>query len=213
RRASAGTSRLRPCREPSPAPRRRSDRCAPRRPPAPRAALPSRRSDARMRAPSLATEIESMERLLARRLLAATAGACVALAAPATASAQDALVTTDWVATHAADPKVRIVEVSVDPGLYEKGHVAGAVGLKWHSELCDPVARDILSAAQFEKLCAKSGIANDTTVVLYGDNNNWFAAWAVWTFTIYGHANVKIMNGGRTKWELEKRPWETTVPT
>jgi thiosulfate/3-mercaptopyruvate sulfurtransferase len=129
------------------------------------------------------------------------------------ARAPNVLVTTEWVAQHAADPKVRVVEVSVDPGLYEKGHVQGAVGFKWHSELCDPVARDIVSPSQFEKLCSRSGIGNDTTVVLYGDNNNWFAAWAVWTFTMYGHKDVKVMDGGRTKWELEKRPWDTTVPT
>ncbi|MCI0340806.1 MAG: sulfurtransferase [Planctomycetales bacterium] len=127
--------------------------------------------------------------------------------------AGEAVVTTDWVAQNTANPKVRVVEVSVDPGVYEKGHVPGAVGLKWHSELCDPVRRDIVTKEQFEKLCGKAGIANDTTVVLYGDNNNWFAAWAAWEFTMYGHKDVKIMNGGRVKWELEKRPWETTVPS
>jgi thiosulfate/3-mercaptopyruvate sulfurtransferase len=126
--------------------------------------------------------------------------------------AQDALVSTQWVADHLKDPKVRLVEVSVDPGVYEKGHVQGAIGLKWHSELCDPVRRDMLSAEQFEKLCSKSGIANDSTVVLYGDNSNWFAAWAAWTFHVYGHTNVKLMDGGRAKWEAEKRPWDTTVP-
>src|SRR5688572_179767 len=138
------------------------------------------------------------------------AALAAALAHPA--RAQEALVSTDWVSQHLADPKVRIVEVSVDPGVYEKGHVQGAVGLKWHSELCDPVRRDILSAEQFEKLCSRSGIANDATVVLYGDNSNWFAAWAAWTFHVYGHTNVKLMDGGRAKWEAEKRPWDTTVP-
>jgi thiosulfate/3-mercaptopyruvate sulfurtransferase len=126
--------------------------------------------------------------------------------------AQDALVSTQWVADHLKDAKVRVLEVSVDPGVYEKGHVQGAVGLRWHSELCDPVRRDILSAVQFEKLCAQSGIANDSTVVLYGDNSNWFAAWAAWTFHLYGHTNVKLMDGGRAKWEAEKRPWDTSVP-
>ena len=126
--------------------------------------------------------------------------------------AEDALVSTQWVADHLKDSKVRVVEVSVDPGVYEKGHLQGAVGLKWHSELCDPVRRDILSAEQFEKLCARSGISNDSTVVLYGDNSNWFAAWAAWTFHMYGHTNVKLMDGGRAKWEAEKRPWDTTVP-
>jgi len=126
--------------------------------------------------------------------------------------AQDALVSTQWVADHLKDPKVRVVEVSVDSAVYEKGHVQGAVGLKWHSELCDPVRRDILSGEQFEKLCSRSGISNYSTVVLYGDNSNWFAAWAAWTFHVYGHTNVKLMDGGRAKWEAEKRPWDTTVP-
>jgi len=153
--------------------------------------------------------------------LVAGLGAVVGLALPSTAAPRDsaqvaaapsALVTTDWVAKNANNPKVRVVEVSVDPGIYEKGHVPGAVGLKWHTELCDPVARDIVGAAAFEKLCARSGIANDSTVVLYGDNSNWFAAWAVWTFTMYGHKDVKVMDGGRTKWEAEGRPWDTTVP-
>jgi thiosulfate/3-mercaptopyruvate sulfurtransferase len=128
------------------------------------------------------------------------------------AVAQDALVTTEWVFGNLKNPKVRIVEVSVDPGVYEKGHIQGAVGFKWHSELCNPVNRDIVGKENFEKLCSRSGIGNDTTVVLYGDNNNWFACWAYWIFTIYGHKEVKLMNGGRTKWELEKRPWDTTAP-
>jgi thiosulfate/3-mercaptopyruvate sulfurtransferase len=132
--------------------------------------------------------------------------------AAAPAFAQDGVVTTDWVWQNLKNDKVRVVEVSVDPGVYEKGHVQGAVGVKWHSELCDPVGRDIVSKEKFEKLCSKLGISNDTTVVLYGDNNNWFAAWGVWIFTMYGHKELKIMNGGRTKWELEKRPWDTTVP-
>jgi thiosulfate/3-mercaptopyruvate sulfurtransferase len=127
--------------------------------------------------------------------------------------AQEPLVSTDWVSKNTANAKVRVVEVSVDPGVYEKGHVQGALAWKWHSELCDPIRRDILTAQQFEALCAKSGIANDTTVVLYGDNHNWFAAWALWTFHMYGHDNVKLMNGGRTKWELEKRPWDTNAPS
>jgi thiosulfate/3-mercaptopyruvate sulfurtransferase len=138
----------------------------------------------------------------------------VVLAAAVPAVAQDVLVTTDWAWNQAKNPKVRIVEVSVDPGVYEKGHVAGAVGFKWHSELCEPTgARDIVSQENFEKLCSRAGIANDTTVVFYGDNNNWFAAWAVWIFTMYGHKDVRMMNGGRVKWELEKRPYETTVPS
>jgi thiosulfate/3-mercaptopyruvate sulfurtransferase len=126
---------------------------------------------------------------------------------------QDVLVTTDWVAQNQQNPKVRVVEVSVDPGVYEKGHVQGAVGWKWHSELCNPVNRDIVPPEGFEKLCASAGISNDTTVVLYGDLNNWFACWAYWMFTMYGHKDVKLMNGGRKKWELEKRPMDTNVPS
>ena len=128
------------------------------------------------------------------------------------AAAQDALVTTDWVHQNAKSPKVRIVEVSVDPGVYERGHVPGAAGFKWHSELCDPVARDVVSRENFEKLCARAGIAADTTVVFYGDNSNWFACWGYWIFSLYGHKELKIMDGGRQKWEAEKRPWDTTAP-
>jgi len=121
-------------------------------------------------------------------------------------------VTTDWVFAHLADPKVRILEVSVDPGVYEKGHVQGAVGVRWHDELADPVRRDIVSRANFEKLAARAGVARDSTVVLYGDNNNWFAAWGYWIFKSYGHADVRLMDGGRKKWEAERRPWDTTAP-
>ena len=134
----------------------------------------------------------------------------IAFALPA--SAQDVLVTTDWVHENARNPKVRLVEVSVDPGVYEKGHVQGAVGFKWHSELCDPVGRDIVSRENFEKLCSRAGITPETTVILYGDNNNWFACWGLWIFKIYGHKDVRIMNGGRIKWDQEKRPWDTTTP-
>ncbi len=137
----------------------------------------------------------------------------LALAAAAPAAAQDVLVTTDWVFQNLRDDRVRVLEVSVDPGVYERGHVPGALGLKWHSELCDPVGRDIVPPERFEELCRKAGIHEDTTVVLYGDNNNWFACWGYWIFTMYGHPKVKLMNGGRKKWELEKRPMDTTVPS
>jgi thiosulfate/3-mercaptopyruvate sulfurtransferase len=136
----------------------------------------------------------------------------IAVASPA-AFAQDALVSTDWVMQNAKNAKVRVVEVSVDPGLYEKGHVPGAAGFKWHSELCDPVSRDIVSKENFEKLCSRAGIAADTTVVFYGDNSNWFACWGYWVFSLYGHKDLKIMDGGRQKWEAEKRPMDTTVPS
>ncbi len=136
-------------------------------------------------------------------------------ASPAAAQAENprALVTTQWVWDNLDNPKVRVVEVSVDPGVYETGHVRGAVGFKWHSELVDPIKRDIVSPENFAALLSRAGIAPDTTVVLYGDNNNWFAAWGLWIFKHYGHADVRLMDGGRTKWALERRPWDTTVPT
>ena len=128
------------------------------------------------------------------------------------AAGQDVLVTTDWAYENLRNEKVRFVEVSVDPGVYEKGHLKGAVGFKWHSELCDPVSRDIVSPEKFQALCREAGISDDTTVVLYGDLNNWFACWGHWIFTTYGHKNVKLMNGGRKKWELEKRPLDLAAP-
>ena len=115
----------------------------------------------------------------------------------------EVLVTTDWVAEHLGDAKVRLVEVDVDTGAYDKGHVQKAVGWNWQTQLQDGLRRDITDKKEFEELCSKSGIANDSTVVLYGDNNNWFAAWAFWQFKYYGHADVRLMNGRRKKWELE----------
>ena len=117
-----------------------------------------------------------------------------------------AVVTTEWVAAHGAERGVRLVEVNVDTSLYERGHIAGAVGWSWKSQLADPVQRDILSREAFEELMGESGIAEDTTVVLYGDSNNWFAAWAFWQMKVYGHRDVRIMDGGRRKWEKEARP-------
>lgn len=124
----------------------------------------------------------------------------------------EALVSTAWVAEHGADPGVRLVEVDVDPTFYAKGHIAGAVGWDWSTDLCDTVRRDIIDREQFERLCSTAGIGNDTIVVLYGDANNWFAAWAFWQFKIYGHKDVRLMNGGRKKWELDGRPYTTEVP-
>jgi thiosulfate/3-mercaptopyruvate sulfurtransferase len=117
----------------------------------------------------------------------------------------EVLVTTEWVAGHINDPKVRIVEVDVDTKAYDEGHVPHALGWAWNTQLCDTVQRDIIPKAQFEGLMGSSGIGNKTTVVLYGDNNNWFAAWAFWQLKIYGHADVRIMNGGRKKWLAEGR--------
>ena len=125
----------------------------------------------------------------------------------------DALVSTAWVADHAADVHLRLVEVNVDTTLYDRGHIAGAIGWSWKSQLADPVRRDILSRAAFEQLMGESGIDAATTVVLYGDSNNWFAAWAFWQMKVYGHRDVRIMDGGRRKWEGEGRPLTVDVPT
>jgi len=125
----------------------------------------------------------------------------------------EALVDTEWVAQHGSDPKVRIAEIDVDTAAYNEGHVPGAIGWAWNSQLCDTVRRDILSQKDFEDLMAKSGISNETTVILYGDNNNWFAAWAYWQMKIYGHRDVRIMNGGRKKWIAEGREMETDMPS
>jgi thiosulfate/3-mercaptopyruvate sulfurtransferase len=116
------------------------------------------------------------------------------------------LVDTEWVAEHLDDPTVRIVESDEDYLLYETGHIPGAVKVDWFTVLQDPVRRDFLSKAAFEQLCSDLGIANNTLVVFYGDKNNWFATYAFWLFRYFGHENMRIMNGGRTKWEQEMRP-------
>ena len=121
----------------------------------------------------------------------------------------ESLVTTDWVAQHQTDPKVRIVEVDVDTKSYDEGHVPGSIAWAWNTQLSDTVKRDILSKEQFEELMSSSGISPDTTVIIYGDNNNWFAAWALWQMKIYGHADVRLMNGGRKKWLAEGRELST----
>lgn len=123
------------------------------------------------------------------------------------------LVDTEWVAQHLEDPNVRIIESDEDPLLYPIGHIPGAVQVDWFSTLQHPLRRDFLTKEQFEEVCSKLGIANDTTVVFYGDKSNWFACYALWLFQYYGHENVRIMNGGRTKWEQENRPLVKEVPT
>jgi thiosulfate/3-mercaptopyruvate sulfurtransferase len=117
----------------------------------------------------------------------------------------EALVDTAWVAEHVTHPNVRIVEVDVNNAAYDEGHVPNAIAWAWTSQLCDTVKRDILSKQQFEQLMSDSGVGPNTTVILYGDNNNWFAAWAFWQARIYGHQDLRIMNGGRTKWLAEGR--------
>jgi len=123
------------------------------------------------------------------------------------------LVTTDWVAQHATDAGVRVVEVDVDTTAYDQGHVPGAAGWNWTTELCDTLVRDIVPPKKLEELLGKSGIDNKTAIVLYGDNNNWFAAWAFWQLKIYGHDDVRIMDGGRKKWLAEGRDLSTEAPT
>ena len=124
----------------------------------------------------------------------------------------EVLVTTDWVAQNLTNPKLRIVEVDVDTSAYDQGHVSGAAGWNWQTELQDTVRRDLIDTAAFEQLLGRTGISNDTTVIVYGDNNNWFAAWAFWQLKYYGHGDVRIMNGGRKKWLEEKRTITTDVP-
>lgn len=129
----------------------------------------------------------------------------------------ETLVETDWVASHLKDSSIRLLEVDVDTTAYDNGHIASAIGWNWQTQLQDQVRRTLATKAQFETLCGESGITPDTTVIIYGDNNNWFAAWALWQFSYYGHKHVKLMNGGRKKWLLENRPLSkdrtTVVPT
>ena len=124
----------------------------------------------------------------------------------------ETLVETAWVAEHGKDAGIRLVEVDVDTAAYDQDHIPGAIAWNWTTQLCDTVQRDIIPKGAFEKLMADAGIGNDTTVILYGDNNNWFAAWALWQMKIYGHKDVRLMNGGRKKWIAEGRELTTEVP-
>ena len=119
----------------------------------------------------------------------------------------------DWLEQNIDNPKVRIIEVSTEPGIYERGHIKNSVKLVWHTDLVDTVNRDIISQAKFTALVQKAGIDEDTTVVLYGDKNNWFAAWGAWIFNIYGQKDVRVLDGGRVKWEKDGRALTTAVPT
>ena len=125
----------------------------------------------------------------------------------------EVLVTTDWVSEHSNDPGVSAVEVNVDTELYDQGHLPGAIGWSWKTQLADQVRRDILSKGDIEALLSESGIDPEFTVVLYGDSNNWFAAWAFWQLKVYGHQDVRLMDGGRKKWEAEGRDMTTEVPS
>ncbi len=147
--------------------------------------------------------------------LAATAmsGALALSAVPASAQSGP-LVDAEWLSKNLDNPKVRVFEVSVDPGVYERGHIPGAVNINWHSDLVDPVKRDIVSAEAFEALLEKAGVDKDTTIVLYGDNNNWFAAWGGWVFNQYGLGErVKLLDGGRKYWEKQALPLDTKAPS
>jgi thiosulfate/3-mercaptopyruvate sulfurtransferase len=121
----------------------------------------------------------------------------------------EVLVTTQWAVDHLNDPKIRLIEVDVDTTAYDQGHIAGAVGWNWQTQLQDNVRRDLIEKGALEKLLGASGVTNDTTILLYGDNNNWFAAYALWQLKYYGHKDVRLINGGRKKWLEEKRPLTT----
>jgi thiosulfate/3-mercaptopyruvate sulfurtransferase len=123
------------------------------------------------------------------------------------------LVDADWVQAHLRDPRVRLIEVDVDSSAYDQGHIVGAVGFNWQKELQDQVVRAPLSRQHLEELLGSAGVSNDTTVILYGDNNNWFAAWALWILKYYGHSDVRLLDGGRVKWLADKREITTEVPS
>ena len=120
-------------------------------------------------------------------------------------SRTDSLVDADWVEAHIDDPKVVLVEVDEDTAAYEINHIRNAVRIDWQSDLQDPVRRDFVNQQQFEALLSAKGISNDDTVVIYGGNNNWFASYAFWYFKLYGHQDVRLLDGGRKKWELDSR--------
>ncbi|HXS66779.1 MAG TPA: sulfurtransferase [Streptosporangiaceae bacterium] len=128
-------------------------------------------------------------------------------------SRSDVLVDADWVQAHLGDAGIVLVEVDEDTSAYDKGHIKGAVKVDWKKDLQDPVRRDFVDRAGFEALLSERGISNDDTVILYGGNNNWFAAYAYWYFKLYGHHNVKLLDGGRKKWELDSREMVTEVPS
>jgi thiosulfate/3-mercaptopyruvate sulfurtransferase len=124
----------------------------------------------------------------------------------------DVLVSTEWVAEHAGDPGVRLIESNEDTLLYSSGHIQGAVHVDWTSDLNDQIRRDYISREGFEQLMSRIGATPDTTVVFYGDKNNWWACYAFWVFQLFGHTRARVMDGGRIKWEKEGRPWTREVP-
>src|SRR5438105_12355618 len=124
----------------------------------------------------------------------------------------DALVSTEWLAQNLGAPGLKLIEVDVNPAAYEGGHIQGAVGWDWKKDLQDQTMRDVVSREALERKLSESGVTPETTILLYGDNNNWFAAYAYWTLKYYGHDKVKLVNGGRVKWELEGRPYTADAP-
>jgi thiosulfate/3-mercaptopyruvate sulfurtransferase len=142
----------------------------------------------------------------------------VVLIAAASVTAQEqtleeVLVSADWLEERLDDASVRVIEVSVIPGVYERGHIPGALNFVWHTDFVDTLRRDIVSPERFQELVRAAGINSDTTVVLYGDNNNWFAAWGAWIFNLYGFEDVRLLDGGRVKWEADGRALATTAET
>ena len=125
----------------------------------------------------------------------------------------EVLVDAEWVEGHLHDPLVRLIEVDVDTAAYDQGHIPGAVGFNWLKELQDQVVRAPIGRTQLEELLSRAGVSNDTTIVLYGDNNNWFAAWALWILKYYGHQDVRLLDGGRVKWLADKRSITTEIPS
>lgn len=144
----------------------------------------------------------------AARLLTAVGLSCLAFAA---AAQEGPLVTTEWLEANLDNPAVRVIEVSVNPGVFERGHIPGAANFVWHTDLVDTVRRDIASKEKLEGLLRQAGVNADSTIVLYGDTNNWFAAWGAWVLDIYGAENVKLLDGGRKLWEAESRPLSTSA--
>jgi thiosulfate/3-mercaptopyruvate sulfurtransferase len=128
-------------------------------------------------------------------------------------SRETALVTADWVAENINNPSIAIIEVDEDTTLYAQGHIENAITFNWRDDLQDGLRRDIISKEGFEALLSKNGIANETTVILYGGNNNWFATYAYWYFKLYGHQDVRLLDGGRKRWELDARPFVTATPS
>jgi len=150
------------------------------------------------------------------RWLSTLAGTLLALTASLTLAATEVpkgpLLSTAWLGANLNHPNIRIIEVSVNPGVYERGHIPGAINFSWHNDLNDRVRRDIVSKEDFEKLLSRVGVSPDTMVILYGDTNNWFAAWGAWVFEMYGVPNVKLLDGGRKKWEADNLPLDNRTP-